>query len=203
MSFTCLFFLLLSILDRTFILHFIRCSMMSVLYWVFIFSCYTIPYHNTPCHHTTIHDTMSYYTRTILYRFTLLYTYTYFPYNQDGRLQEGDKIISIDGRQAWCLTCGQVARCLRQNDSVLLGIHRPDRYDRYDYVDRSLYCGSRRVSSYRDSVSSASPRSTTSSTSSYSQVRCILLFYCSMIHILQLIEGKSHQICGRVYFKFG
>lgn len=91
---------------------------------------------------------------------------------QDGRLQEGDKIVSINGRPAWCLTCGQVARCLRQNDTVILGIHRADRYDRYDYMNSSLYCGSSRRSTMRDSVSSDSPRSISSSTSSSDSQVC-------------------------------
>ena len=97
---------------------------------------------------------------------------------QDGRLQEGDKIVSINGRPAWCLTCGQVARCLRQNDTVLLGIHRAERYDRYDYMNSSLYCGSSRRSTYRDSVSSDSPRSISYSTASTdSQVRHVHIIF--------------------------
>lgn len=114
---------------------------------------------------------------------------------QDGRLQEGDKIVSINGRPAWCLTCGQVARCLRQNDTVLLGIHRAERYDRYDYMNSSLYCGSSRRSTYRDSVSSDSPRSISYSTASTdSQVRhvhVIFVFYFFKEHCCYGALGLS------------
>ena len=113
---------------------------------------------------------------------------------QDGRLQEGDKIVSINGRPAWCLTCGQVARCLRQNDTVLLGIHRAERYDRYDYMNSSLYCGSSRRSTYRDSVSSDSPRSISYSTASTdSQVRHIyvIIIFIFLSSTVIMVEWVS------------
>ena len=112
---------------------------------------------------------------------------------QDGRLQEGDKIVSINGRPAWCLTCGQVARCLRQNDTVLLGIHRAARYDRYDYMNSSLYCGSSRRSTYRDSVSSDSPRSVSYSTASTdSQVRHVhvIIIFIFLPSIVTMVQGS-------------